>query len=298
MKTDYKSFAKVERMLKFSQTKLITPIITWALVRRYLKTGKADVTDPEIRTAYNDAVQVLTKQLGHNVHFGAKYYDAYGSRMSRHGVLRQTAHLKYELLSPFTEDAAALSKWIPQRIAEHIGARLGVVPSLGSTRVRASLADKPELFLDVVMTHIDKTPANFEIFSFAILKVHLEKFACKIYRDTRTAAHDQGVDLSTNFGVVYQLKKLRVYTETEADKIYAELQHNFDAERIQDGNVVVVIDEVSKEMQRYLIDMRVQSLSKAQVVALARNFDEPEDRQKVLRVVYDEFRREYSSRIS
>ena len=71
-----------------------------------------------------------------------------------------------------------------------------------------------------------------------MIKVHLEKFACKIYRDTRTAAHDKGVDLSTNFGVVYQVKKLQIYTESEAARLYAELKLNFDAERLQDGNVI------------------------------------------------------------
>jgi hypothetical protein len=30
---------------------------------------------------------------------------------------------------------------------------------------------------------------------------------------------------------------------------------------------------------------------------MALNFDEPEDRQKILRIVYEEFRREYSSAI-
>jgi len=43
--------------------------------------------------------------------------------------------------------------------------------------------------------------------------------------------------------------------------------------------------------------MKVQSLSKEEVLKVAANFDEPEDRQKVLRIVYEEFRREYSSRI-
>ena len=74
----------------------------------------------------------------------------------------------------------------------------------------------------MIRKQIDKTAANFEIFSFAVIKVHLEKFACKIYRDTRTAAHDKGVDLSTNFGVVYQVKKLRIHTESEADRLYAD----------------------------------------------------------------------------
>ena len=135
------------------------------------------------------------------------------------------------------------------------------------------------------------------IFSFAVIKVHLEKFACKIYRDTRTAAHDKGVDLSTNFGVVYQVKKLRVHTVSEADRLYAELKLNFDIERLQDGNLILVIDDISKEVKKYLIDMKIQSISKDDLLKLATSFDEPEDRQKVLRIVYEEFRREYSSTI-
>ena len=105
------------------------------------------------------------------------------------------------------------------------------------------------------------------------------------------------MDLSTNFGVVYQIKKLRVLTQSDANRICDELKLNFDKERLQDGNVVLVIDDVSKEMKQYLIDMRVQSLSKGDVLNLAANFAEPEDRQKVLRIVYEEFRREYSSRV-
>jgi Na+/phosphate symporter len=66
---------------------------------------------------------------------------------------------------------------------------------------------------------------------------------------------------------------------------------------LRDGNVILVIDDISKEIKQYLINMQVQSLSKDEVLKLAANFDEAEDRQKVLRIVYDEFRREYSSRV-
>jgi Na+/phosphate symporter len=59
----------------------------------------------------------------------------------------------------------------------------------------------------------------------------------------------------------------------------------------------MLIDDISKEIKQYLINMQVQSLSKDEVLRLAANFDETEDRQKVLRIVYDEFRREYSSRV-
>lgn len=283
-------------MLKNSQSKVIAPVVTFALVKEFERNGTTTFSDNDIRKLYNAAVAFLTKFLGHDVHIGAKYYDAYGSRMSRYGVLEPVGHLKYRLIPPFTTDAKKLAKWIPTRIKAHIVERLGAVPLLGDLEKRANVAADAAAFLNLLTVQIDKTPGNFEIFSFAVLKVHLEKFACRIYRDTRTAAHDAGVDLSTNFGVVYQIKKLRVITQSDADRICAELRLNFDKERLQDGNVVLVIDDVSKEMKQYLINMKVQSLSKEDVLKLAINFSDSEDRQKVLRIVYEEFRREYSSR--
>ncbi len=289
--------SSIERMLKNSQTKVIAPVITLGLLVENSTSGKAVFTDSEIRKAYEAAVRDLKQYLGHDVHIGAKYYDAYGSRMSRYGVLKPVGHLKYELLSPYPEHAKSLRVWIPKKIKKHIEDRLGVVPLLHDPAKRTALAENRKGFLKLISDQINKTPANFEIFSFAVIKVHLEKFACKIYRDTRTASHDKGVDLSTNFGVVYQVKKLQIYTESEAERIYGELKLNFDNERLQDGNVILVIDDISKEVRKYLIDMKVQSISKDDMLKLAANFDEPEDRQKVLRIVYDEFRREYSSRI-
>ena len=169
---------------------------------------------------------------------------------------------------------------------------------LHDATARVALSESREDFLRLIREQISRSPGNFEIFSFAVIKVHLEKFACKIYRDTRTSAHDKGVDISTNFGVVYQIKKLRIHTEAEAAKVYAELRLNFDKERLQDGNVILVIDDVSKEVKQYLIDMKVQSISKDEVLKMVVGFDEPEDRQKILRIIYEEFRREYSSRIA
>jgi hypothetical protein len=289
--------SEIDRMLKNSQTKAIMPVITSGLLREFLGTGKQLFTDSEIEVAYKAAVKELKDYLHHDVYIGAKYYDAYGSRMSRYGVLKPVGHLKYKLLPPYTEVAKVISDWIPSRIEQHIQNRLGVVPSLHDLGTRTALAADGLRFLELIREQINKSPANFEIFSFAVLKVHLEKFACKIYRDTRTAAHDQGVDLSTNFGVVYQVKKLQVHTELEAAHLYDELKRNFDSERIQNGNIVLVIDDVSKEVRKYLVDMKVQLLRKEDVLKLASNFDDQEDRQKVLRVVYEEFRREYSGEI-
>lgn len=289
--------AEIERMLKNSQTKVIMPVIALGLLRIHSTTKKKLFTDSEIHKAYRAAVKDLKLFLGHDIHIGARYEDAYGMRMSRYHVLKTVEHLNYELLPPYTSYARALCDWIPGRIKQHIDGRLGVVPLLHDSNARVAFADDKTRFLNLVRDQIGNTPSNFEIFSFAVMKVHLDKFACKIYRDTRTAAHDKGVDLSTNFGVVYQIKRLRIYTESEAARVYAELKLNFDSERLQDGNVILVIDDISKEVKKYLIDMKVQSISKDDILKMAGNFDEPEDRQRVLRIVYEEFRREYSSSI-
>jgi len=284
-------------MLKYSQTKVIMPVVTLGLLQVFLQTEQLSFSDAAVKRAYEAAVRQLKTFLGHDVHIGAKYYDAYGSRMSRYGVLKSVGHLKYELQAPYTTFASTLSDWIPPRIKRHIDERLGIVPLLGDSTARVAHAENPLRFLKLIQEQIGKTPANFEIFSFAVIKVHLEKFACKIYRDTRTAAHDKGVDLATNFGVVYQVKKLRIQTESDADRVYAELKLNFDRERLQDGNVILVIDDISKDVKKYLIDMKIQSISKDDLLKMAGSFEEPEDRQKVLRIVSEEFRREYSSDI-
>lgn len=290
--------SNIERMLKNSQTKVIFPIITLALLKEYNSAGKKVFSDREIRKAYEHTVNDLKNFLKHDVHIGGKYYDAYPSRnLPRYSVVKSIGHLQYELLPPYTDYAASLCEWIPERIKEHISNRLGIIPFLDDPKKRTNLTTDRKQFLALIKEHINRTPANFEIFSFAVLKVHLEKFACKIYRDTRTASHDGGVDLATNFGVVYQVKKLKILTESAARSIYSELQMNFDSERLQNGNVILVIDDISKAVKQYLISMKVQSLNKDDVLKLSSQFEDIEDRQKVLRIVYEEFRREYSSRI-
>ncbi len=46
-----------------------------------------------------------------------------------------------------------------------------------------------------------------------------------------------------------------------------------------------------------MIDMKVQAISTHDLLKLAAQFEDMEDREKVLRIVYDEFRREYESAI-
>jgi hypothetical protein len=242
-------------------------------------------------------VRSLKAHLGHDVHIGAKYEDAYGMRMSRYGFFKSIGHLRYELTRRFADEAEELVPWIPDRIKQHIESRIGIIPKLADSKVRLRIAEKSSQFMKLIGEQMNLNATSFEIVSFAVIKIHLEKFACKIYRDTRTSAHDRGVDLATNFGVVYQVKKLRVESRSDADKLYAELKLNFDTERLQDGNVILVIDDIAEDVRRYLIDMKVQSIRKEQLLTIAKNFRDCEDRQKVLRVIYEEFRRDYSSAI-
>ncbi|MGI2904800.1 hypothetical protein [Tolypothrix sp. VBCCA 56010] len=110
-------------------------------------------------------------------------------------------------------------------------------------------------------------------------------------------ANDGGIDISTNFGVVYQIKKLKVYSYDTGDNIYEELKMNFKKERLSDGNVILIIDDISKEIKNYLINMKVQSINKNEILKLAEQFEDVEDREKVLRIAYEEFEREYLSNI-
>jgi hypothetical protein len=290
---------QLRQMLRRSQTKVIFPLITLGLLRAHQHHGVSVFSDAEIRRAYEMSVREMKEFLGHDLHIGGKYYDAYPSRnLTKYGVLRALGAQQYQLTPAFIEAAARLCEWIPIVVQEHILTKLGVVPRLGDHIFRVEMSKDPDQFLELIANNIQMNPTNFEVFTFAVLKVHLEKFACKLYRDTRTGAHDSGVDISTNFGAVYQIKKLRVYTKSTADGIYGELKANFDRERIQDGNVIVIIDDISKDIRQYLIDMKVQTISRSEVLKMAEQFQDMEDREKVLRIIYDEFRREYSSSIA
>ena len=290
--------SEINRMLRLSQTKVIFPLITLGLLEEYHSSGQTEFADSEIRKLYHQAIRFMADFLGHNLHIGGKYYDAYPSRnLPRYGVLQTVGPNRYALQPAYASCAESLLPWIPERIKAHIAEKIGLIPQLGERAFRAELSAELAPFLEVVASHLGKNPTNFEIFSFAVIRVHLEKFACKVYRDTRTSAHDGGVDLSTNFGVVYQIKQLQVLTKANADTLYAELKANFDTQRISDGNVILVIDDISKDIKQYLINMKVQSISRHDLLKLAAQFEDMEDREKVLRIVHDEFRREYGSRM-
>ena len=284
-------------MLSRSKTKVIFPVITYGLIKKYSETKQEYFSDSEIKFCYEESVNYLIKYLGHALHIGGKYYDAYPSRnLPKYSVLKVIGNKKYFLTEPFKKSSSELIEIIPKLIKEHITKKIGAIPNLKNLNKRLYIAKDESKFIALLSEQIIINPTNFEIFSFAILKTHLEKFACKLYRDTRTSANDKGVDLSTNFGVVYQIKKLKLVNQKIADNVIKELQTNFSEERIKDGNVVLIIDDISKNIKSFLINMKIQSLSKENILNLASKL-EVEERLKVLRVVFDEFSREYKSDI-
>jgi len=169
-----KSRSKVARMLKNSQTKVIMPVVLLGLLRAHQSSGQTQFADREIKTHYEAALAEMRVFLGHSLHIGARYYDAYGSRMSRYGVLESIGHLVYSLAPSFQSDAVDLGEYIPLAIRDHIQAKLGSIPELADHTARSELAQNSSEFFNSVSEHIGKNPANFEIFSFALIKVHLE----------------------------------------------------------------------------------------------------------------------------
>lgn len=288
---------QIKKMLSRSKTKVIFPIISFGLLKKYSENKQEYFTDNEIKTLYEKSVNYFKEHLGHSLHIGGKYYDAYPSRnLPKYGILKVVDNKKYFLNNPYKKFCSDLIVIIPKLIKDHISNKIGAIPIFEKLDKRLQYAQDKEKFLELLSHQININASNFEIFSFAILKTHLEKFACKLYRDTRTSAHDKGVDLSTNFGVVYQIKKLKLLNQSTAEEIFKELKINFSEDRIKDGNVVLVIDDISKEIKSFLIDMKIQSLSKKEILTLA-SLLELEERLKVLRVVFNEFSREYKSDI-
>lgn len=289
---------QIDDMLKRSRTKVLFPILTLGLIKSYKNYNKTIFSNEDISKSYKNAVNSIKEYLGHELHIGGKYYDAYPSRnLPKYGVLKVLDNKKYQLLEPYIKNADVLIDFIPKKVKEYIDSKIGLISNLSDRVFRLKISEDKTKFIEIIKTHMDKNANNFEVFSFAILKVHLEKFACKIYRDTRTSAYDKGTDISTNFGVVYQIKKLKIDTLGVARNIYAELKTNFDNERLDDGKVILIIDDISNEVKSYLINMKVQSISKNDILNLAEQFEDLEDREKILRIIYEEFKREYLSDI-
>lgn len=137
---------------------------------------------------------------------------------------------------------------------------------------------------------------GFEVCMFSNLKVFLAKFGCKLYRDSRTYAADKGGDISTNFGVVYQIKNYYLREETRFAELLDELVMNFSDGRLQEGNVFLIMRDVSNGFKTQLKDRNINCITKASVTELLDKLTYEENRD-VLHNIIQEFKRELVSDI-
>ena len=93
---------KIEKMLLRSKTKIIFPIISFGLIKAFIENGQEYFSDNEIKVFYEKSVNYFKEYLGHSLHIGGKYYDAYPSRnLPKYGVLKVIDNKKYFLTEPF-----------------------------------------------------------------------------------------------------------------------------------------------------------------------------------------------------
>jgi len=287
----------IDKMFKKGQKKFIFPVMYYGLLDAYINKRKTIFTTQEVRFYYENAVcKLIREYLKHNFHVGGQFWDAYPSRnLPKYGILKVINPRTFELVG--ISNAAETLEYISSKLIQEIQHRLGNIPELGNRSKRIELSEDPARFLKFIEEIMEISGACFELVSFAIVKTHMERFGCKVYRETRAEASDRGTDLSTDFGVVYQVKKLKLKSEKEAEKVYNNLRNYFGQERINDGKVVLILEDANAHFKEFLVKLNVKSMVKKDLLKLINLMDEVEIREKTLRVIYEELQREYQSDI-
>lgn len=289
--------AEIERMFNRSHTKFIFPAMYYGLLDAWIQQGKDIFSTQEVRYWYEKAVcHLIRDHLHHNLHIGGRFWDAYPARnLPKYKVIRVVGLGRYELQE--IEKPEEMMEYIRSRLSDHIQQRLGDLIMLKERNKRVALSENPTGFLEFIEEAMSISGTCFELVSFAIVKTHMERFGCKVYRETRAEASDRGTDLSTDFGVVYQVKKLNIKSEKAAEDLYNSLKNNFGQERVNDGKVVLILEDANSHFKEFFIQMNVKPMVKKDLIKLAQVMDEVEIREKVLRVIFEELLREYQSDI-
>lgn len=287
----------IDKMFERSQKKFIFPVMYYGLLNVYIDTGKTILTTQEVRTCYEAAVcEIVRNHLRHNLHIGGWFWDAYPSRnLPKYGILKVLGPRKFELIK--IDDATGTMKYILLKLKQEIQQRFGNLPELASRIKRMELSQDTNCFLKFIEEVMEISGTCFELVSFAIVKTHMERFGCKVYRETRAEASDRGTDLSTDFGVVYQVKKLKLRSEKEAKNLYDALRSSFGEERVNDGKVVLILEDANEHFKEFLLKVNVKPIVRNDLLKLAKLIDEVEIREKTLRVIFEEMQREYQSDI-
>ena len=94
-----------------------------------------------------------------------------------------------------------------------------------------------------------------------------------------------------------KLRKVQLSNIKSGEEVSSKITLNFDKERMNGGKVILIINDISKDVKYFLINMKVQSKSKSEIISICNQFVDVEDRMKVVRIIYDEFRKKYVSKI-
>jgi len=315
-----KSKAEIEGIIHHSTTKMISPLLLLFYLENVEKTKNAEVDNTVVKEGYEKTVcNYIKNHLYHNFNIGGAFNDTYISRLSsRHHFLRQISQKKFAVQDAYFSNAKELIDFARIKIKEHLDSKLGNLITLSKLLEGNYLdtkgIDEQKKFLDEVLrdnssrrfrefleTGFDKSSEGlltmsygFEICMFSILKVFLAKFGCRLYRDSKTYAADKGGDISTNFGVVYQIKNYCLTNEEKFTELVDELFLNFSDGRIQQGNVFLIIKDASDGFVDQLKKQSINCITKKSITDLLDKLSF-EEKQEVLGSIIREFKRELLS---
>jgi hypothetical protein len=311
---------EIEKAITKSTTKLISPLLMLFYLQHVEKTKNPLVENSVVREGYEETVcNFIKNYLHYNFNIGGTFNNTYISRLSyRHRFLRQVSQKTFEVQEDYFANANELIDYTKMKIAEHLNLKLGnlvnlkrlIEPSHGDIK---SIDDKRKYLEEVLQdtsskrfrefleTGFDEKAEGlltmsygFEICMFSILKIFLAKFGCRLYRDSRTYAVDKGGDISTNFGVVYQIKNYCLTNEEKFMELLNELFLNFSDGRIQQGNVFLIIRDASDGVMAQLKNQRINCITKSGVTDLLDKLTYAE-KHEVLVSIVREFNRELLS---
>jgi hypothetical protein len=312
--------AEIDRIISRSTTKLILPLLMLFYLE-YVERNKNPIVENDLvkEGYYNTICNFIRNYLHHNFNIGGEFNDTYISRLSsRHRFLRQISQRKFAVQDDYFSNAKELIIYMQKKIEEHLNAKLANIVILkklmeknGSSH--EGLKKQEKYLLDIISennsrrfrefleTGFDRKAESFlamsygfEICMFSILKIFLLKFGCRLYRDTRTYAVDKGGDISTNFGVVYQIKNYSLTSEEKFTELLNELFLNFSDGRIQQGNVFLIVKDASDGVVAQLKKQSINCITKKGVIDLLDKLNS-EEKREVLTSIIREFNRELLS---
>ena len=306
--------SEIDKMIEDRRaTRLINPVLVLFYLKEFQRTGSRVVNFNLVKQGYEDTVcDLIRSQLHHNFNIGGQFNDSYLQRLaSRHRVLDPIKGKDFAISAFFAEEAQSLIPYTASRIVEHLENKLLDIIKLHKM-VRSGTRDAVQEILsdftskklrELLQNGFESSSAGFlnvaygfEICMFAILKILLAKFGCKIYRDSKTYSSDKGTDLGTNFGVVYQVKKRCITTEEAFNKLVSELLLNFADGRIQEGNVFIIIEDIDDGFRMRLESKHINCITQKSVTAFLDKLN-ADEKWEILKQIDREFERELASDI-